>query len=81
MKSSEIEPFILPHTVAALIEPYIKGLQGAGIAACAKHFPGHGVTSIDSHLFLPFLDTNMDTLTARTLYRFNGLSKPMSQPS
>ena len=38
------------HTVA-----WIAGLQGAGVAACAKHFPGHGDTSVDSHLGLPVL--------------------------
>jgi beta-N-acetylhexosaminidase len=35
------------HTAAA-----VRGLQSAGIAACAKHFPGHGDTSTDSHLAL-----------------------------
>ncbi len=39
------------HTAA-----YIKGLQAAGVAACAKHFPGHGNTSTDSHLGLPLID-------------------------
>ena len=36
------------HTLA-----WISGLQAAGVAACAKHFPGHGDTSVDSHLGLP----------------------------
>src|SRR2546430_3529481 len=36
------------HTAA-----YIEGMQDAGVAACAKHFPGHGDTAIDSHLDLP----------------------------
>lgn len=36
------------HTVA-----WIDGLQAAGVAACVKHFPGHGDTSVDSHLALP----------------------------
>jgi beta-N-acetylhexosaminidase len=39
------------HTTA-----YIRGLQAAGVAACAKHFPGHGDTSTDSHLGLPRID-------------------------
>ena len=36
------------HTTA-----YIEGMQDAGVASCAKHFPGHGDTAIDSHLDLP----------------------------
>ncbi len=36
------------HTAA-----WVEGMQRAGVAACAKHFPGHGDTSVDSHLALP----------------------------
>ena len=39
------------HTAA-----WTAGLQDAGVAACAKHFPGHGATSLDSHLALPMVD-------------------------
>src|SRR5262249_28754391 len=38
------------------------GLTDAGILACAKHFPGHGDTSIDSHLALPRVDTPLERL-------------------
>jgi beta-N-acetylhexosaminidase len=34
----------------------IEALQGEGIAACGKHFPGHGDTTVDSHLELPVVD-------------------------
>ena len=42
-----------PDLVSAHTSAWIEGLQSAGVAACAKHFPGHGDTSIDSHLALP----------------------------
>ncbi|MDP3275425.1 MAG: beta-N-acetylhexosaminidase [Deltaproteobacteria bacterium] len=44
-----------PARVAAHVVAAIEGLQGAGVAACAKHFPGHGDTAQDSHLDLPVL--------------------------
>ena len=39
-----------PDVVARLGSAYIRGLQGGGIAAVGKHFPGHGNTGVDSHL-------------------------------
>ena len=39
---------------------FIGGLQRAGVAACAKHFPGHGDTSVDSHLALPVVESIED---------------------
>ena len=39
--------------VARHVGAFVRGLQGAGVAACAKHFPGHGDTVEDSHLELP----------------------------
>jgi beta-N-acetylhexosaminidase len=45
-----------PQPVARQTSAWITGLQEAGVAACAKHFPGHGDTSLDSHLDLPVVD-------------------------
>jgi beta-N-acetylhexosaminidase len=45
-----------PGPVARQTAAWIAGLQEAGVAACAKHFPGHGATSLDSHLDLPVVD-------------------------
>jgi beta-N-acetylhexosaminidase len=45
-----------PDLVGRLGAAAIRGLQDGGIAACAKHFPGHGDTSVDSHLDLPVVD-------------------------
>jgi beta-N-acetylhexosaminidase len=42
--------------VARLGAALIRGLQGDGVAACGKHFPGHGDTSRDSHLELPLIE-------------------------
>jgi beta-N-acetylhexosaminidase len=39
--------------VARHVGAFVRGLQGAGVAACAKHFPGHGDTVEDSHVELP----------------------------
>jgi len=45
-----------PEVVGRLGAALIRGLQEAGVAATAKHFPGHGDTSVDSHLELPLVD-------------------------
>jgi beta-N-acetylhexosaminidase len=43
--------------VARHVAGSVRGLQEAGVAACAKHFPGHGDTALDSHLALPVVDS------------------------
>jgi beta-N-acetylhexosaminidase len=45
-----------PELVSRLARAYVRGLQTAGVMATAKHFPGHGDTSTDSHLELPVVD-------------------------
>ncbi|MEU8355271.1 glycoside hydrolase family 3 N-terminal domain-containing protein [Nonomuraea sp. NPDC048882] len=42
-----------PALVARHTRAFVRGLQSAGVAACAKHFPGHGDTSVDSHHGVP----------------------------
>ena len=44
-----------PQKVAAKAVMYMKGLQDHGVMACAKHFPGHGDTDMDSHTGLPVI--------------------------
>ncbi|MCX6543738.1 MAG: beta-N-acetylhexosaminidase [Acidobacteria bacterium] len=46
----------VPDVVATLGVAIIEALQGEGVAGCAKHFPGHGDTSVDSHHDLPVVD-------------------------
>ena len=54
-----------PVTVARLGAVIIRTLQANGIAACGKHFPGHGDTSEDSHHELPVVDHPPDQLRER----------------
>jgi beta-N-acetylhexosaminidase len=51
-----------PELVGRLGAALVDGLQGGGVAACAKHFPGHGDTDLDSHLDLPAVDHSRSRL-------------------
>jgi beta-N-acetylhexosaminidase len=42
-----------PRAVSALVAAEVAGYQGSGVAATAKHFPGHGDTNVDSHTGFP----------------------------
>jgi beta-N-acetylhexosaminidase len=59
-----------PQLVARHVAAFVEGLQSVGVAACAKHFPGHGESAADSHLELPVAGTNLETLRARALPPF-----------
>jgi beta-N-acetylhexosaminidase len=59
-----------PQLVARHVAAFVEGLQGVGVAACAKHFPGHGETAADSHLELPTAEADRETLLARALPPF-----------
>ena len=59
-----------PALVARHATAAITGLQSAGVAACAKHFPGHGATVSDSHLELPTVDAPIRVLRERDLPPF-----------
>lgn len=59
-----------PEHVGSCGSQFIKGLQGAGVAACGKHFPGHGGTEVDSHHCLPVLDADKKALMHRAILPF-----------
>ncbi|KPI25915.1 glycoside hydrolase family 3 protein [Streptomyces sp. NPDC054950] len=59
-----------PGLVARHTAAYVTGLQSAGVAACTKHFPGHGDTAVDSHHALPRIDADPAVLTERELTPF-----------
>ena len=59
-----------PDRVAAHGAAFVQGLQERGVAACAKHFPGHGDTELDSHFELPTVSRSREELDAVDLPPF-----------
>ncbi|MFA1550002.1 glycoside hydrolase family 3 protein [Actinomadura chokoriensis] len=59
-----------PELVARHGAAAVTGTQEAGVAACAKHFPGHGSTVEDSHLSIPLVDADLELLDRRELVPF-----------
>lgn len=59
-----------PDLVARHTAAFVEGLQQAGVAACLKHFPGHGNTSVDSHRGLPVVDDDVETIERTALPPF-----------
>lgn len=59
-----------PTLVARHTAAFVTGHQAAGVAACAKHYPGHGDTDVDTHLSVAVLDSNLDSMRAGALLPF-----------
>ncbi len=59
--------------VAAFGIQYMKGMQQNGVLACAKHFPGHGDVTVDSHFDLPVIHKSIQELEQTELYPFEKL--------
>jgi beta-glucosidase-like glycosyl hydrolase len=64
------------YKVALFATQYMKGMQDIGVMACAKHFPGHGDVSVDSHFDLPVINKSMAQLDSLELYPFGKFLKP-----
>lgn len=63
------------YKVALFGIQYMKGMQDNGVMACAKHFPGHGDVSVDSHYDLPVINKTMAQLDSLELYPFKEIFK------
>lgn len=61
------------YNVAVKSYMYMKGMQDHGVMACAKHFPGHGDTGVDSHYDLPVIKHGKERLDSIELYPFRTL--------
>ncbi len=62
-----------PKLVSRYAGAFLGGMAISGVMPCAKHFPGHGDTSTDSHLELPVLDLPIATLQERELKPFEAM--------
>jgi beta-glucosidase len=51
-----------PNEVATYVRQWVEGCQAAGALACAKHYPGHGRTAVDSHVALPVVEASAKAL-------------------
>jgi len=59
-----------PESVGRLAAAFIRGCQGNGMIATAKHFPGHGDTALDSHNLMPAINADITRLEQVELYPF-----------
>lgn len=59
-----------PETVGAYTSAIVEGQRQGGVLSCLKHFPGHGDTSVDSHLGLPIVSKSLEELEAVELAGF-----------
>jgi beta-glucosidase-like glycosyl hydrolase len=58
------------NDVATCVRQWVEGCQAAGALACAKHYPGHGRTTVDSHITLPVVEAPAAALRASDLLPF-----------
>lgn len=65
-----------PDAVARHGIAFARGVRSAGVGVCGKHFPGHGATTVDSHVGLPVVDEPLDVVRARDLLPFARALRP-----
>lgn len=56
--------------VSDFVSSAVRGLLNGNVMCCVKHFPGHGNTSVDSHLDLPVIKDDLETIISRDLIPF-----------
>lgn len=64
-----------PDLVASLAVAFALGLEESGVVSCGKHFPGHGDTSVDSHVGLPIIHHDRARLDSLELIPFRAYAK------
>ena len=65
-----------PDAVAKLAVCYLQGMRSAGMVGVAKHFPGHGDVTVDSHLDLPVIPYTRSRIDSLELFPFDAASPP-----
>lgn len=65
-----------PDAVARHGIAFARGVRSAGVGVCGKHFPGHGATTVDSHVGLPVVDEPLDVVRERDLLPFARALRP-----
>jgi len=67
-----------PQRATALAGAFIRGMNAAGMAACGKHFPGHGWAEADSHVAIPTDERSLEQIRACDLVPFARLSDKLA---
>lgn len=70
-----------PECVAAMARQAARGLHKGGVISCGKHFPGHGDTSLDSHLVLDVIEASRERLDSVELLPFRRLIRDGELPA
>lgn len=67
-----------PELATRLAGAFIRGMSAAGMAACGKHFPGHGWAEADSHVAIPVDERSLDEIRIKDLVPFRQLSRQLA---